>query len=156
MEVWKKIEEFEDYEVSNLGRVKSTKYNKEKILKSYDSLGYLKIDLSVNGIKKKIKVHQLVAMAFLNHTPNKHKIIVNHKNHIRNDNRVENLELITQRENTNKKHIKSSSEFVGVCFSNSKQKWRSRITINGKRKELGFFKTEIEAHNAYQWQLSNL
>jgi len=69
MEVWKKIEEFEDYEVSNLGRVKSTKYNKEKILKSYDSLGYLKIDLSVNGIKKKIKVHQLVAMAFLNQKP---------------------------------------------------------------------------------------
>ena len=36
---------------------------------------------------------------------------------------LDNLEIITQRENANKKHIKSSSKYVGVCFNKKRNKW---------------------------------
>ena len=58
-EVWKDIDEY--YQVSTLGRVKSTKKGKEKILKGYiNNYGY--VTLTLNGKTK--KVHQLVTTAF--------------------------------------------------------------------------------------------
>ena len=147
MEIWKTIEKYPDYQISNLGNVKSLKFGKEKILKQWiDDLGYCRVDLIKNE-----KVHQLVAIAFLNHTPCKYKLVINHKNFNRQDNRVENLEIVTQRENANRAHIKSSSKYVGVSWYNYGNKnWRARIVINGKQKNIGYYKTEIEASNAYQ------
>ena len=95
IEDWKSIEGYEKlYEISNLGRVKSLNYNgtkKEKILKpSIDKDGYLGVVLCNNGNKKSFRVHRLVAMAFI---PNPQNLpIINHKNQIVNDNRIENLE----------------------------------------------------------------
>jgi len=146
MEIWKTIEKYPDYQISNLGNVKSLKFGKEKILKQWiDDLGYCRVDLIKNE-----KVHQLVAIAFLNHNPCKYKLVINHKNFNRQDNRVENLEIVTQRENANRAHIKSSSKYVGVSWHKGSKKWMSRIVINGKRKHLGYFFEEIEASNAYQ------
>jgi len=155
MEIWKEVKGYEGiYEVSNLGNVKSLNYNgtkKEKELKiCYDSDGYCIVSLFKNKVSKTRKVHQLVAESFLNHTPNGMKLVVNHINFIRNDNRLENLEIISQRINTNLKHLKSSSKYTGVSWYKSMNKWVSQIKINGKQKNLGYFKTELEAHNAYQ------
>ena len=144
-EVWKDIDEY--YQVSTLGRVKSTKKGKEKILKGYiNNYGY--VTLTLNGKTK--KVHQLVATAFLNHAPCGHNSVVNHKNFIRHDNRLENLEIITQRDNANQEHIKSTSDFVGVYWSKKVRKWVSEIHINGKKKYLGSFDCEESASNRYQ------
>ena len=68
-EIWKDIPGYEGlYQVSNFGRVKSFKNKTEKILKlSICSHGYYVITIRTY---KKIRVHQLVAMAFLNHKPN--------------------------------------------------------------------------------------
>ena len=158
MEFWKTIEGFENYQVSNLGNVKSLNYNgtkKEKILKpNLDKFGYLRVNLYSNKKMKYFKIHQLVAIEFLNHIPNKITLVVNHKNFIKTDNRLENLEIITSRENSNKKHIKSNSKYVGV--TKHCNKWRSQITINGKLKHLGLFNTEIEASLAYQNKLHSL
>ena len=146
MEIWKTIEKYPDYQISNLGNVKSLKFRKDRILKQWiDDLGYCRVDLIKNE-----KVHQLVAIAFLNHNPCKYKLVINHKNFNRQDNRVENLEIVTQRENANRAHIKSSSKYVGVSWHKGSKKWMSRIVINGKRKHLGYFFEEIEASNAYQ------
>ena len=147
MEIWKTIEKYPDYQISNLGNVKSLKFGKEKILKQWiDDLGYCRVDLIKNE-----KVHQLVAIAFLNHNPCKYKLVINHKNFNRQDNRVENLEIVTQRENANRAHIKSSSKYVGVSwYKYGNKNWRARIVINGKQKNIGYYKTEIEASNAYQ------
>ena len=157
-EIFKAIEGYEGmYEISNYGRVKSLKNNKEHILKpSLDLNGYVIICLSNEGVKKTKTIHQLVAIAFLNHIPDGMKLIVNHKDFNRQNNHVDNLEIILQRENANRKHLKSSSNFVGVSWYKGGNKWHAYITINRKRKHLGYFVNEIDAHNAYQNALNNI
>lgn len=169
-EIWKDIPKYEGhYQASNLGRIKSlqrkrkhpsgtgTTTVKERILKAAVSpMGYLTLRLSKDGKKKTLTVHKLVAMAFLNHTPCGHKMVVNHINFNKQDNRVCNLEIVTQRENANRKHLKSTSDFVGVYWAKGKNKWGSSIILNGKQKHLGYFKKEIEAHNAYQNKLKEI
>ena len=168
-EIWKDIPNYEGYyQASNLGRIKSLsrivlrkgKYpfmSKEKVLKpALIPLGYYQIVLHKNGIKKGKSIHSLVAESFLNHKPNGHKLVVNHKNFNREDNRVENLEIITNRENTNKKHIKSSSKYVGVYFYKRVSKWVAQIWVNGKKKILGYFENEYDAYLAYQKALNEL
>lgn len=156
-EIWKKIEGFEDYEVSNLGRVKSIKKGKERILKPAINIkGYLRVNLCENGKKKEMKIHQLVAIAFLGHTPNGMKTVINHINFVRTDNRLENLEITTTRENSNKKHLKSSSKFTGASWNNQAEKWQSHIYINGKLINLGYFSDELEAGKMYEIALANI
>lgn len=107
---WKPIKGFEElYLVSTRGRVKSLskqriswgkKYtSKEKILKiSLTASKYAEVCLySSNQKSKKFLVHRLVAEAFIPNPLN--KPFVNHKNGIRDDNRIENLEWCTQQEN---------------------------------------------------------
>jgi hypothetical protein len=85
------------YQVSNLGRVKSLK-GKEKILKqNLDYYKYPYVQLWENGIGKKIKVHRLVAEAFIPNPDNKPE--VNHKWGIKTDNRASELEWNTHQEN---------------------------------------------------------
>jgi hypothetical protein len=96
-EEWKSIPNYEGlYEVSSLGRLKSLTRN--KILSPSKEHGYFKTTIS-NKIKKKYAIHQLVAMAFLGHEPCRHKLVVDHINENKLDNRVENLQIITNKEN---------------------------------------------------------
>lgn len=91
MEEWRNIEGYSDYMVSNLGRVKSLKYNKEKILKpATHTKGYLCVALCKNSKMQTFKVHRLVAQAFIPNTDNLPQ--VNHINEDKSDNRVDNLE----------------------------------------------------------------
>lgn len=161
-EQWKYVVNYEGfYQVSDLGRIKSISRNilrngvyffqsKGKILKQGMNKGYLLISLYTNGTCKTRKSHQLVAEAFLNHKPCGLKLVVNHKNFIRTDNRVENLEIVTQRENANKKHLKSTSKYVGVFLDKRNKKWVSMIYIKDKLKRLGYFTTELEASKYYE------
>lgn len=109
-EIWKDIEGYEGlYQVSNLGRVKSLsrvvvrsstrKYiSNEKLLKlCSDKAGYMIVCLSKEGTHQTLKVHRLVANAFIPN-PNEKKE-VNHINGIKWDNRLENLEWNTTSEN---------------------------------------------------------
>lgn len=157
-EIWKNIPGYENhYQVSNLGRVKSIKFNKERILKySKDRGGYFQVVFSKNGQEKAFKIHKLVSIAFHNHTPCGMELVINHIDLDKTNNSAYNLEIVTQRQNGNKKHLKSTSEYVGVHWYKEREKWQSQITINRKRKHLGYFKTEIEAHLAYQKALSNI
>tara|TARA_R110002153_G_C13027118_1_gene468252 strand:- start:130 stop:600 length:471 start_codon:yes stop_codon:yes gene_type:complete len=156
MEIWKEIKGFENYKVSNLGRVKSCKKGKEKFLRLNLDSGYLRVGLSSNGKGKIIRIHQLVAIAFLNHTPCGYKLVVDHINGVKTDNRLENLQVITQRENASKDKKGGSSKYTGVSWSKRDKKWLTHIRINGKVKHLGTFTDELEAAQAYKIALRSL
>jgi len=95
MEKWKTIPNWEDYKASNLWNIKSLKFWKEKILKPWLCNWYLMVNLRQNNIQKYMKIHRLVMLAFdwIN------KLDINHKNWIKNDNRIDNLEWCTMSEN---------------------------------------------------------
>jgi hypothetical protein len=155
-EEWRLIQGFDGYQVSNLGRLKSFKKSGEKILKTrINNNGYL-----VSTIyNKKIlvqSIHQLVAMAFLGHKPCGFNLVVDHINNNKLDNRVENLQIITQRKNSSKDVKKLSSKYVGITYHKKACKWQSRILINKIRVNLGFYNTQEEASQVYQNKLKEL
>ena len=157
MENWKAIPEYENYEVSYLGRVRNVKFG--RILKPQkDPNGYLHVGLSKNSKRKTIYIHKLVAIVFLGHTPNRHKITIDHVNGCKTDNRLENLELVTPRENVTRGMARknTSSQFPGVNWFKRDKKWKAQIRINGKKKFLGYFTNELEAAAAYEKALEDL
>jgi hypothetical protein len=82
------------------------------------------------------------------------KGFVDHRNRNSLDNRRANLRAATQKENScNTMKTKKSSYMYGAHFDKFKKPgwkaWRSQIFVDGKIKFLGYFSTEIEAHNAY-------
>ena len=98
MEEWKKIDGYENYEVSNFGFVRNLNYNKIKILiNREDNHGYLHIDLCKNSKVKTFKIHRLVAKSFIPNPENKSQ--VNHIDGNKKNNTVDNLEWNTAKEN---------------------------------------------------------
>ena len=107
-EIWKSHPEIVGIEVSNLGRVRTldrvtsseerTQFVKGHVFKQCSHChGYLVVDIPADGKWVTKTVHRLVAQTFI---PNQNNLPeVNHKNCIRNDNRVENLEWVTHEEN---------------------------------------------------------
>jgi hypothetical protein len=96
-EIWKDVPNYEGhYQVSNLGRVKSLKSGKDKILKPKgNGRGYLQVGLRKEGERKFFLIHRLVMLLFVGESD----LEVNHKNGIKADNRLENLEYCTRSEN---------------------------------------------------------
>lgn len=102
-EIWKDIKDYEGYyQVSNLGNVRSLKFNKITPLKPYKNVarhGYLEVYLRLPGSKKTFKVHRLVAQAFIENPDNLPQI--NHKDENKENNCVDNLEWCTNKYNIN-------------------------------------------------------
>ena len=111
-EEWRDIPQYEGlYQVSNQGQIRSidriVRRNGETtknlggfiLLPLYQKSGYMFVFLSKNGKAKRMAIHRAVALAFIPNTENKPE--VNHINEDKTDNRVENLEWATIKENRN-------------------------------------------------------
>lgn len=140
MEIWKDIKEYEGYyQVSNLGRIKSLsrivdnhsgfkKKLKEKILNpSISKTGYLVVSFKKNNKRKTFKVHRLIAFAFIPEVCG--KTFVNHKNGIKTDNSISNLEWCTIKENNDHAVKSNLRKDIGVNNNNSKLKEKDVIFI---------------------------
>ena len=102
-EIWKQIPGFSRYEASNLGNIRTHDWKgsgKTVVLRPAKSKkGYLAtVLIDDEGNNKSITVHRMVAFAFLG-LPSNMSLTVNHKNHIKDDNRPENLEYMTALDN---------------------------------------------------------
>ena len=167
-EIWKDIEGYNGlYQISNFGNVKSfmkssiyRNNNKGIILrKTFNSSGYLMVNLYKNKRHKSSPVHQLVAITFLGHIPDgTHSIVINHIDGNRLNNMFSNLELCTHRYNISDGLLRKDtySKFTGVSWSKKSKKWISQIRINKKLMYLGLFKSELEASDAYQNKLKEI
>ena len=123
-EEWRDVKDYEGYyQVSNLGNVRSLERiicdgtvrpaNLRKLCN--DGLGYKHVCLNKDGTNKTIKVHRLVATAFI---PNpESKPFLDHINTIRDDNRVENLRWVTPKENYHNSKSKAKIQYNRNMFS---------------------------------------
>lgn len=163
MEIWKPIKGFDDYEVSNFGNVRSYKRKNVYLLKKHiNQKGYHRVRLAKDNEGKMYFLHRIVAHNFIGDIEN---LEINHKDGNKQNNNVDNLEIVTKSENTkhayetglrkrpNKKvlmlepeslkvirefeSILSAAEFVGVNYAGVSK------VCSGKRKLAG----------GYSWRL---
>lgn len=155
-ETWIDLKGYENrYSISNLGNIKNDKTN--TILSPWlNSNGYKSITLIKDGKKSSLKVHQLVAINYLNHLPNGMELVIDHINIDKLDNRVENLRLVTQRQNSSNTKKNTYSRFTGVFFDKRYNKWFSSIRIDKKSKFLKSSKCELSCAVAYNLKLKEL
>lgn len=157
-EVWKDIPEYEGlYQVSNLGRIKSLsrkveykswpyfRMTKDVIMKqSKGDTGYFQITIKKNE-PKTFKVHQLIAIAFLNHKRNGNNMVVDHVDGNKENNNLSNLNIIHNRQNISKGMRKNG--LIGSYERNGR--YRSMIRVNNKLVHLGTYDTAEEASAIY-------
>ena len=183
-EEWKNIKGYEGlYMISSYGRVKSLgrcidrkckgkMWKEEKIMKpSVNKKGYLLIGLCKNGVKKMCQVHRLVYEAFYGEIPK--GMQVNHINEIKTDNRLENLNLMTPKENTNwgtaiqrriEKQINGKkSKSVLQIDKNTNKIIAEFPSTNEVQRKLGFKQTDIsrccrgkrKTCGGFKWEFKN-
>ena len=118
METWKDVKGFEGfYRISNLGNLWSVKriitfkdgrkrcFGSQMITSSNDKDGYKVACLKVNQVKSNVKIHRLVAQAFIENPENKPQ--VNHLDEVKYNNNYKNLEWATNSENQNHNNLKN-------------------------------------------------
>ena len=133
-EVWKEISDFDDYMISNLGKVKSFKQNSDRILKPSINHGYYYVNLTNNNEKKVNKyIHKLLAEVFIPNPDNLPN--VDHIDTQRLNNDLSNLRWASHSQNCynqNKKISKSSSKYKGVFWNKKMQKWHAQVKFEEK------------------------
>tara|TARA_R110000737_G_C14272494_1_gene430730 strand:- start:101 stop:538 length:438 start_codon:yes stop_codon:yes gene_type:complete len=143
-EIYKEYPLDNRYKVSNLGNIIGARgwILKPQLQKS----GYLK--LSISG--KNRAIHQLVAETFLGYERDgTNKLVVDHINEVKIDNKLSNLRVVSNRENlSNRSRV---SKYVGV--TKFRNKWMSTVTINSKLKYLGLYLTQEEARDVRELHL---
>lgn len=134
---------YADYEIGDAGTLFSLKNGKRTLMTpQLHYRGYYEYFLYANGKRKTFKAHRLVYMAHVGPIPDGMQI--DHVNGVKTDNRVSNLELVTNRENTmryrntDRGRCKSSGH-PGVYWDEQRHKWQVCLHVGGTRLHLGRF-----------------
>jgi len=137
MEEYKIIDEYDNYEISNLGNVRNKKTG--LILKQRLCKGYYSVGLSTNGKTKSFRVHRLLALYFIPNPQN--KPLVDHIDRNPLNNSIHNLRWVTPTENSMNKSIlkRNKSTQTGVYFDKHINRWLVKFYIDGKQKHIGTF-----------------
>lgn len=148
------IENYSNYLIYNNGDVYSIK--RKKFLKPrFDKDGYKRVDLKSDEKKATtFTIHKLVALCYLDFKPAP-DLTIDHIDHDILNNYLHNLQVITRSQNSRRKIVKKKSGLMKGVYRLG-QKFKSYITINKKKMDLGLFNTEIEAHEAYMVQFNKL
>ena len=115
MEIWKKVPNFSDYEVSNHGNLRNFHTKYKLSVKSHHD-GYVRPGLkNDDGIKKSLSIHRMVCYLF-NGKPENDTLTVDHINRIKHDNRAVNLRWVTRSEQqlNRKKCIKGNFKIISI------------------------------------------
>lgn len=156
-EIWKPVKDYEGYyEVSNLGRIKSlarTVINTGRVLKEKYNAFHLKRDghysvlLSKDCVKRTLSLHRLVANEFLPNPENKR--VINHIDGNKLNNRIDNLEWVSYRENSCHyyQNINTGTP-VGVFKIKKYNKYLAHAHVDGKKVFLGYHNTPESAYQA--------
>jgi isocitrate/isopropylmalate dehydrogenase len=163
LEIWKDIPDWEGfYQVSNYGRVRSvtrfaphrkTGFAKRKgvLLKiTIDKLGYCKACVTKNNNSKQISVHRAMMSAFIGVSD----LHIDHLNGIKSDNRLENLEYVTNRENTSR-YYQSKGKELPTGVTKRRNNYMAKIVVGGKTWQLGTYRLIQEASDIYQAALAD-
>ena len=122
--------------------------NMDKPVGSYDKDGYLQSSVTVDHKLFSYRLHIMIwEMHYGPVTPG---MDIDHKNNIRDDNRIENLQELTKGDNIKKQVIRKNNKtgYRGVSFYKPYKKFRARIGNKKKYIFLGYFNTAEEAHEA--------
>lgn len=177
-EIWRDIPNYEGYQVSNLGRIRThnkvsytekhgERHWKNRILhfkgQNYKT-GY-RVDLWKDGKPKTLLVARLVAFTFYNEDINNHKLTVDHLNGNRLDNRLENLELVTIKENVKRAFengLVHTQKHIKIIDKNKKKEYQFISMAKASKfikKNVGYIsnktKKNIYENNNYKWELIN-
>ena len=159
-EIWRPIEGYEGlYEVSNTGIVRSldrydsnNHFLKGRILKlCADKDGYLNVGLCLGNKEKKYKVHRLVAQAFIPNPDNLPQ--VNHKDEVKTNNRVENLEMCNAKYNSNygsrKDRVRDTKIKNGYYTGLSKEEYRKKYYQENKEHKKRYYQEKKDHIKEY-------
>ena len=133
-EQWRDVEGYDGmYQVSDLGRVRSLKFGKVRVLKQGKNIkGYLFANLHQDGKQKNVSVHRLVASAFIPNDDNS-KTQINHRDECKQNNKVSNLEWCTPQYNStyNDIHHRRITNRISSKYKRNRIKdlYRPDITI---------------------------
>ena len=147
LERCKLIDGYPTHSVSSYGRVRSEKTG--RLLKGrLNNHGYCQVDLLKNGKTKSMKVHRLVAFAFIANPEGKR--CVDHMNNCKSDKNVSNLRWAAHTENNINVQMRkdNKSGIKGVNFDKKFKKWRAQIQIEGVKFHLGRFDDIEDAKKA--------
>lgn len=147
-ERWAKVPNIDgEYMISDLGNMVNVKTGKKVGHIGQDR--YCHFSGRVNGKIKDFKIHQLVYDAFGGGQYDGKKIVIDHINRDRSDNRIQNLQLLKFRDNCNKDIEVGRSGIMGVSWNTAKQRWLAQISLSDRRYVLGYRKTIDQAKELY-------
>lgn len=139
-----------NYSINEYGEVINNRY--KMVLNAFLISDYPAVNISVNGKRKTMYVHHCMSIVYLNHIPKRGLITVNHIDQNKQNNRLDNLEIISHRRNSALTYIHRNRELpTGVSKSPvGIRRYKAQINHRGVNNYLGCYMTPQEASQIYQ------